>query len=210
MPTPQPAGGDEDMMVDGNGMIYFPEEFSGCFDHGDNDGFRNDRQIDCVHEARRGWYDKGVHVLDDDGLSIDDLAPSEIKRRIMAYCNFSLLSSTRTHAHSPHTHASMRDSIDVLMPMFRPCLLCGQRWRCRGQDVGNRVCNTDRIRRTHTTPYSVILQVMVQGVWGLCTGNAKGHVQHDTPKLLLIIPPPPPPVPPPSFSSAFASFSQAW
>ena len=25
------------------GMVYFPEEFSGCFDHGDHDGFRNDR-----------------------------------------------------------------------------------------------------------------------------------------------------------------------
>ena len=44
------------------------------------------QRIDCVHEARRGWYDQGVHVLDDDGLSIDDLAPSEVKSRIMTYC----------------------------------------------------------------------------------------------------------------------------
>ena len=39
-----------------------------------------------MHEARRGWYDKGAHVLDADGLSIDDLAPSEVKHRIMTYC----------------------------------------------------------------------------------------------------------------------------
>jgi len=39
-----------------------------------------------VHEARKGWYDKGAHVLDDDGMSINDLAPSEIKSRIMTYC----------------------------------------------------------------------------------------------------------------------------
>ena len=42
-PTFLPAGGDDDAMVDGEGMVYFPEEFSGCFDHGDHDGFRNDR-----------------------------------------------------------------------------------------------------------------------------------------------------------------------
>jgi hypothetical protein len=42
-PTSIPAGGDDDMMVDGEGMIYFPEEFSGCFDNGDNDDFRNQR-----------------------------------------------------------------------------------------------------------------------------------------------------------------------
>ena len=40
-----------------------------------------------MHEARRGWDDKGVHVLDaDDGLSIQDLAPSEVKSRVMTYC----------------------------------------------------------------------------------------------------------------------------
>ena len=42
-PTFLPAGGDDDAVVDGEGMVYFPEEFSGCFDHGDHDGFRNDR-----------------------------------------------------------------------------------------------------------------------------------------------------------------------
>lgn len=50
------------------------------------------QRIDCVHEARRGWDDKGVHVLDaDDGLSIKDLAPSEVKSRVMTYCERCLL-----------------------------------------------------------------------------------------------------------------------
>lgn len=42
-PTSLPAGRDDDKMVDGEGKTYFPEEYSGCFDHGDHDGFRNDR-----------------------------------------------------------------------------------------------------------------------------------------------------------------------
>ena len=46
-PMSLPAGGDDDKMVDGAGMTYFPEEFSGCFDHGDHDGFRNDRGAAC-------------------------------------------------------------------------------------------------------------------------------------------------------------------
>lgn len=42
-PTFLPAGrGDDDALVDGDGMIYFPEEFSGCNDNGDSDDFRND------------------------------------------------------------------------------------------------------------------------------------------------------------------------
>jgi hypothetical protein len=44
-PISLPAGGDDDKMVDGAGMTYFPEEFSGCLDHGDHDGFRNDRVL---------------------------------------------------------------------------------------------------------------------------------------------------------------------
>jgi len=106
-PTFVPTGGDDEL-VDDAGMVYFPEEFSGCNDNGDSDDFRNDevvfllatsaggrvltpccpvaQRIDCVHEARRGWYDKGAHVLDSDGLSVDDLAPTEVKHRIMTYC----------------------------------------------------------------------------------------------------------------------------
>jgi hypothetical protein len=46
-PMSLPAGGNDDKMVDGEGMTYFPKEFSGCFDHGDHDGFRNDRVAAC-------------------------------------------------------------------------------------------------------------------------------------------------------------------
>ena len=42
-PTVLPAGEDDNMMVNDEGMVHFPEEFDGCFDHGDSDGFRTDR-----------------------------------------------------------------------------------------------------------------------------------------------------------------------
>ena len=47
-PTVVPAE-DEGVIVDGDGVVFFPEEFSGCFDHGDSDDFRASRRIDCVH-----------------------------------------------------------------------------------------------------------------------------------------------------------------
>ena len=62
------------------------------------------QRIDCVHNARQAWAEKGAHALDDDDLSIDDLAPSEVKRRIMAYCKLSAMDASWTTHKQKHTH----------------------------------------------------------------------------------------------------------
>jgi hypothetical protein len=82
------------------------------------------QRIDCVHEARRGWDDKGVHVLDaDDGLSIEDLAPSEVKSRVMTYCERFVL------ALPPSPLQSSRVSVSVDLAASR------SRSRCKAARV---------------------------------------------------------------------------
>jgi hypothetical protein len=72
------------------------------------------QRIDCVHNARQAWAEKGAHALDDDDLSIDDLAPSEVKRRIMAYCKLSVMDAPwTTHKHT-HTHTHTKCHFIVL------------------------------------------------------------------------------------------------
>ena len=72
------------------------------------------QRIDCVHNARQAWAEKGAHALDDDDLSIDDLAPSEVKRRIMAYCKLSAMdASWTTHKQNTHTH-----TLNVILSFF--------------------------------------------------------------------------------------------
>ena len=81
-PTFLPAGGDDDAMVDGEGMVYFPEEFSGCFDHGDHDGFRNDRVTCPACPARAGMREGRFRTLV--GLGSQARLPSLLPITLMA------------------------------------------------------------------------------------------------------------------------------
>jgi len=75
------------------------------------------QRIDCVHNARQAWAEKGAHALDDDDLSIDDLAPSEVKRRIMAYCKLSAIDASWTHTHThTHTHIHTTKCHFIVLP----------------------------------------------------------------------------------------------